>query len=1731
MNNVALHATGECIVDEDSNQTGVRASTDCNIALDDNQGCSTTVTAPYNYGEEFNANGGGVYAMEWTNNAVRVWFFPAMDVPANLLDGYMSIPDPDTFGTPSASFAGPCSGSFGEKFFNHSIIIDTTFCGGWGGGTFGAGASSCPIVEGTSPTDSCINYVAGNPQAFREAYWGIRSIRVWEKVPGYQPFTYDNQTEGILLPAPVTRSFPETPVPTPFDIPSPFVDVSPPFFEAPIAREDIDITIKSTISTTTTSTGFPGETLYSLAVDNMPIDDDFIVPASVTTAVPDTTVSALESLLAKITVPIPISVSPLTGGYLSLGKASNVSSTKPLVPETPDPEHGEGTFPDWNEDPYAESSENPTEIVSLIMPPMMLIPMDPRVGASKVRDTCANLPNRPLPCEPVMSESTVPVATSHKSVGTSSSPYSIGSWTTEGRPASFPPAQSLPLPNSPVQDTSVQDNLAPNSIAESLPPELLKNPPPTSIWGVIGDDLQDQLLALAAKMPAAVTPVVENETAPVPGLPPTLPESPLTLPELPLTRPGLSLTLPLEQTDTSQAVNGLLAFLDDKTKNQLLALLGPDDAAKASRQDVTPGRAQNDSEHVNDAFSSYPSSPAPIDKSGLLITPSIAGFVPPVAPPIEDSAQPVAPPVVDPAELVVPSTVDMVQSVTRPTTETVLPLSADLPLTAPLNTADTSQAMGGLLSLLDEVSKKQLLNLSAPPISSTTEPSREEVHPRAQNGYNNFWLSGTDAPPPEEFVDVSNESVENTTKPHAEDSWKTLARTLSDDTKAKLNNVILELADLKDSNATASSDTFMGGHHYKQFLTVVSQINTIGDEDKAKLVSWLTGGDRIALDTGYLMGLLKIGDPSFLQVNWQDVVDKAKAYSDTLDWDEQSGTAEVFSALKTVFTAVSLEDEVIDSNEPLKPLQEDRSTSSITPKLKRRGSIPQPDLITFAEKYQEYFPSPFALSEKQFQVLLATFADPMNTAEFKKWMVSRIVGRDHPNFTELAVQYFTWITEKFPNMTKAQQNELVKYCYYHRVKRYEEQPSMGQIEGVFDNCSPPDVGNNNVDEGEVTRIIKVIVNKDLNLETKNQLVQQMLEDYDNRVKSSINQSHRTFRNSFGTLTSNEQEQLLDRLEDGAESFKKLRTRQLQNTTEPTDDEKQGFLEQQIYAICPTLGGFEGFPTSELIAELEGGPNSTLEIALPRFRARLEAYIAKLQQCSSRVQGYAEALKTFLDEKGSDESNTKIKRQASNGPTGNTGFDALLQQKHTGDIEKWKFGILSNDQRATLHAFVQQALVCAMGNPNLENPGQDDQKCLENVTVAYDKVRPWISKGAISPEAQEQTVSKTSNDDIEKDLDIFAPDTVSKFVAAKQTNKNFHDLVDPYWVDKIRDLVFKVSSDSKTSVPILCVRSMRQSLRKNWKNLGKDVRKSILATIERPPSTQRLDDKGSLLQDLFGLGPVVVGVSAGQTLPLKTKTPPVYDQHGFDLVNSSESADPSEPPTNLAKGDSDPFDILHPHKVTKHHFWDDDSLEGLSYLDDDPTWSFDDLPDTSEVGPPSTGHLDTPKSHSHGYLGAQTPGGIVGNDVEDADLNTGFDDLADSSESKAKPGYEEDDKGESDPFGITGEPPVGSGDGVDDGESGGDRYSHDGVRPVPRSLKEPYSDSVTEAQDLFGDHSEDVYDIDDYMHNLSPEEIDIPSHADENAVAEGSREGYAKSVAAIGLTPENLNDVWGEDDKM
>jgi hypothetical protein len=83
---------------------------------------------PQSYGAGLNAIGGGVYAMEWTSDWIRVWFFPRTQIPASINAGTPNMTD---FGTPRANFEflavndTNTNCTVDKSFAHHQIIFDT----------------------------------------------------------------------------------------------------------------------------------------------------------------------------------------------------------------------------------------------------------------------------------------------------------------------------------------------------------------------------------------------------------------------------------------------------------------------------------------------------------------------------------------------------------------------------------------------------------------------------------------------------------------------------------------------------------------------------------------------------------------------------------------------------------------------------------------------------------------------------------------------------------------------------------------------------------------------------------------------------------------------------------------------------------------------------------------------------------------------------------------------------------------------------------------------------------------------------------------------------------------------------------------------------------------------------------------------------------------------------------------------------------------------------------------------------------------------------------------------------------------------------------------------------------------------------------------------------------------------------------------------------------------------
>ncbi|KAI0008572.1 glycoside hydrolase family 16 protein [Xylariaceae sp. FL0662B] len=193
--------------------TGDQSRTTCE-PTPENFGCNyaAPTSDTSSYGDTFNAGGGGVYAMEWDSDALKLWHFPRSNTPADIKMAPVVSPNPENWGPPQAIFGGSdCDAD--TFFFNMSLVININFCGDYAGNVWGK-ADKCNLLAPTCP-----EFVAGNPGAFENTFWNINYIDIYQKgapnnmtVPPIFPNT--TTTASSLPPISNATAAPSGPVPS-----------------------------------------------------------------------------------------------------------------------------------------------------------------------------------------------------------------------------------------------------------------------------------------------------------------------------------------------------------------------------------------------------------------------------------------------------------------------------------------------------------------------------------------------------------------------------------------------------------------------------------------------------------------------------------------------------------------------------------------------------------------------------------------------------------------------------------------------------------------------------------------------------------------------------------------------------------------------------------------------------------------------------------------------------------------------------------------------------------------------------------------------------------------------------------------------------------------------------------------------------------------------------------------------------------------------------------------------------------------------------------------------------------------------------------------------------------------------------------------------------------------------------------------------------------------------------
>ncbi|KAG8793925.1 hypothetical protein FRC12_001149 [Ceratobasidium sp. 428] len=176
-NLASLHTKPGCKIPKNYGGSGILTATGNNALDCNNQGCSQLSPQPNNYGKAFNENDGGVYAMKWDASGISVFFFPREAVPSDITS---EQPMPSTWGMPAGNWpAQSCDPSTFMK--EHVMVLNTALCGqlageSWNAANVGGQGESCATSTGYS---TCVDYIRNQGAAFKDAYWEVKSVKVY----------------------------------------------------------------------------------------------------------------------------------------------------------------------------------------------------------------------------------------------------------------------------------------------------------------------------------------------------------------------------------------------------------------------------------------------------------------------------------------------------------------------------------------------------------------------------------------------------------------------------------------------------------------------------------------------------------------------------------------------------------------------------------------------------------------------------------------------------------------------------------------------------------------------------------------------------------------------------------------------------------------------------------------------------------------------------------------------------------------------------------------------------------------------------------------------------------------------------------------------------------------------------------------------------------------------------------------------------------------------------------------------------------------------------------------------------------------------------------------------------------------------------------------------------------------------------------------------------------------
>ncbi|BGO91448.1 hypothetical protein NBRC10512_003108 [Rhodotorula toruloides] len=170
-NQVAMHTVAGCYAANSTvnvTATGDMTFNNCDYTVAANHGCTFQDARNASYGADFAAAGGGIYAAEFSSDAISVWFFPRAEIPADLRS-VNGPPDPSSWGIPMAYYPSSAC-NINQYFAPQQITINIALCGDWAG--------QPGVFSPTCGTGNCADYIL-DPSHFDTAYFEIASVRIY----------------------------------------------------------------------------------------------------------------------------------------------------------------------------------------------------------------------------------------------------------------------------------------------------------------------------------------------------------------------------------------------------------------------------------------------------------------------------------------------------------------------------------------------------------------------------------------------------------------------------------------------------------------------------------------------------------------------------------------------------------------------------------------------------------------------------------------------------------------------------------------------------------------------------------------------------------------------------------------------------------------------------------------------------------------------------------------------------------------------------------------------------------------------------------------------------------------------------------------------------------------------------------------------------------------------------------------------------------------------------------------------------------------------------------------------------------------------------------------------------------------------------------------------------------------------------------------------------------------